>query len=314
MNYPQGFKRSVLILILGMASACAGSAPPLATTTPVISPALTRYPTRTPTPAVSQTATPQQEIPSLTPTPQIHIVQKDELGSEIALRYGITIAQLQSANPDVDINYLIEGAELVIPAPQLTPSAELYTPTPVSLLYDTPRCYATADRKTWCLLNVTNLQDQPVYYLTGQLSVESGQGVVTRNVSALADLIPPGGQLPLILYLDEPVGYPYHAGFTPTTAFQADSAPVRRLLIEDQQVTIDPDGLQAVVTGTINPGGQAIEQAAVILAGYQEDIPAGVRRIEWVNPVPNSQPFSFEASVYTVGPRIDRIVIYAEGK
>ncbi len=301
----------IYFLFLSSCYAPPSAIPAAVTSTPV---RLTEYPTRTATPLTTATPDVGITLPSATPTQQHHTVQKDELGSEIALRYGVTLAMLQAANPGVDLNYLKEGSDLVIPARQNTPSPILFTPTPISLGVDPAHCYPSVDQKAWCLVNIRNTLDRPVYYLTGEFFVETNGKLINNVVSGLADILPAGAEMPLIVRIDEPVGYPYRIQFELITAFGAENPVVKPLEVSNMQVELDPRGLFARATGTIPAESSDIKQAAVIFLAYQGQIPAGIRRLEIPNGIPAGQMAPFDITVYTTGPLIDRVILLAEGK
>lgn len=301
-------------MVILLTAGCSNSQP-LVEITAIPSPIqLTYYLTRTVTPVLTGTPAPVQALPSPTPTLQIHVVKKDELGSEIALRYGVTIAMLQAANQGVDLNFLKEGSSLVIPARSTTPSPILFTPTPIILETGQTYCYPSADQKAWCLVNIKNTLSKPVYYLTGEFILDTGGYITARQVAGLVDVLPSGAQIPLIVRINDPVGYPYQIRFDLKTAFGAENPAVRSLQITGQQVEMDPRGLWARVTGTILGDSAKVQQAAVILSGYQNDLPAGIRRLEFAQGIEPNQSLPFDITVYTTGPLINHIEILAEGK
>ncbi len=249
-----------------------------------------------------------------TPTPLIYTVKKDDLGSYIALRYGVTLAALQMANPQVNLNFLKEGSTLVIPAPVETPSPILYTPTPVAVGDWKVHCYPTVEQDLWCLVNVTNNQGKDVYYLTGEFLVGDSQKSYGVPVAGLVDRLPNGKEIPLIGFIKGPVGYPFRAEFSLKTSFAAEQPPVEILVVENQAVEIDSAGVWIKVSGELVNPGKALSYASVIASGYQGDLPGGVRKIEFTDGIPEGGRIPFSVNVYSTGPRMDRVVILAEGK
>lgn len=301
-----------MVLLVGL-SAC-GAAPTAVTPSQTPPPpVLTRLPTRTLSPETNTGSITPGVILTPTPTVQVHVVQKDELGSTIALRYGISLAQMQAANPGVDLNYLKEGSELYIPPRSETPSAELFTPTPVTLIYGEPHCYPTGQGNGWCLINVKNPQDRPVFYLTGEFLVQNGDTVFSQKATGLADILPAGSEMPLIAYFDSPFAYPLQVRFSPVTAFQAESPRVQSLAAENIQVALEPNGLWADVKMTVHATAAAA-QPAVVLCAYAGETPAGIRRIELNQALAADGRVDFSDRVFTTGPRIDRVIVYAESR
>jgi LysM repeat protein len=290
---------------------------PMATRT--VSPSAVAAVTLSPLP-MRETGTPESNNGSIgtivapTPTALIYTVKKDDLGSYIALRYGVTLPMLQAANPNVDLNFLKEGSTLIIPAPVNTPSPILYTPTPVLADLGRVNCYPTIDQDLWCLVNVSNNQQNDLYFLTGQFRVGDGQKGYAVTVSGLADRIPVGQEIPLIGFIQGPVGYPFQAEFSLITSFAAEGAAVTALSVENQTVEIDPLGAWIKVSGELVNPGKALTYAAVVAAGYQGDSPAGVRKLEFPEGMAEGGRIPFTMFVYSTGPRMDRVVVLAEGK
>ncbi len=92
-----------------VSAAPAATPTPLATPTPVATPTAAA-PSGTPAETGSPTPTPPQ-------TPAVHVVKPGETLSQIALRYGVTVDALQTANKITDPNVLLAGQRLVIPNP-----------------------------------------------------------------------------------------------------------------------------------------------------------------------------------------------------
>jgi len=106
--------------------------PPTETLQPTPYPTYTPYPTFTPfptdTPTATATATPEPtSTPLPTPTPfvlpLVYIVLRGDTLYEIALAYGVTVAEIVKANGLADPNLIFPGQALVIPAPSVPPSA-----------------------------------------------------------------------------------------------------------------------------------------------------------------------------------------------
>lgn len=268
-------------------------------------------PTRTPSPGGDGGIA---AIIAPTPTPLIYTVKKDDLGSYIALRYGVTLAALQMANPQVNLNFLKEGSTLIIPAPVEAPSPILFTPTPVAVGVGKVHCYPTVEQDLWCLVNASNNQGKDVYYLTGEFLVGDAQKSYGVPVAGLVDRLPNGKEIPLIGFIKGPVGYPFRAEFSLKTSFAAEQPPVEILVIENQSVEINSAGVWMKVSGELVNPGRSLGYASITAAGYQGDLPGGVRKIEFTDGIPEGGRIPFTMNVYSTGPRMDRVVILAEGK
>jgi LysM repeat protein len=66
--------------------------------------------------AAVATASPSPTTPPA-PTPQVYVVVGGDTFTKIANKFGVTVEQLQEANPDIkDINKIAVGDDIVIPA------------------------------------------------------------------------------------------------------------------------------------------------------------------------------------------------------
>jgi hypothetical protein len=77
-----------------------------------------------PTPA----ARPSSSIaptPTPAPTPIIYVIKKGDFLNKVAAAHGITLEELLAANPDIkDPNKIVEGQQIIIPAPSQAPPEE----------------------------------------------------------------------------------------------------------------------------------------------------------------------------------------------
>lgn len=275
---------------------------------------LSPFPTRTVIPPTDTNVNDTKVIPTPTPAPQKYIVKKDDFGWTIAAKFQLTLPQLQVANPDVDLNFLIEGTELVIPPPEATPVPILFTPTPVLLENDEVQCYPAGDNDMWCLTSIKNNLNTNIYYATGEFLLDSNGQISSYQVSGLLDTIPASRELPLIAYIQNRPAYPYHVRFNLQTAVEAEKPPVTALPVENLKIRIDEDKLSATVSGEILTEANQFDLISVVTAVYGQDYPAGIRKVEYQKPVTNSGRIGFSMIVYTVGPLIDRVEVFAEGK
>lgn len=318
-NSPMKSDGKVLILV-GIASlftillnGCNAITLPELESSPKPAAILSPLPSRTSTPTPADLRS-EEEIPTPTPTLHLYSVKKDELGWSIAARFKVTLPLLQAANPGVDLNFLKEGTELIIPPPVDTPSPILYTPTPVMLSISPVRCYPNIEKDLWCLVNLNNQQATDVYYLTGEFRLSAGGQVFSKSLAGLADRLPAGGRLPLIAFFKGPFQYPINADFSLLSAFTAEQVNVTPLLVENLTIEYDTERLWAAIQGDIvNPGGTAV-LPAVIASAYQGELPAGIRKLELTEVIRPGERIPFSLEVYSTGPRIDQVDVLAEGR
>jgi hypothetical protein len=98
------------------------------------------------------------------------------------------------------------------------------------------------------------------------------------------------------------------------TSFSAEEPPVVSLGVENLKTDVDPAGVWIRLSGEVVNPGKALTYASVTAAGYEGDLPAGVRKLELTQGVPENSRTPFTMYVYSTGPRMDRVVILAEGK
>ena len=285
-----------------------------ATITPSKSGQLTPFLTLTP----SLTTIPQQaitlsEIATPTPAPLVYKVKKDELGSTIALRYGITLQELQSSNPGVDLNFLKENQELIIPPRQQTPVPDLSSPTPAFLSVNNVTCYPASEGAGWCIGTLRNDLPDAVMYITGEFVLKGANQTWQKSFTSLINMLPPGNQIPVFALFDAPFPYPYQVTLLIHTAIgQAPSNLGEKIEVLDQKIIINPDGLVSKIEGNIKITNPKSKQLAIIAAGYSDGKPAGIRRQELFTEESSEGILPFQIWLYSVGPPIDQVEIFVE--
>jgi hypothetical protein len=275
---------------------------------------LTPFFTLTPssTSLLQQTIT-QNEIATPTPAPLVYKVKKDELGSTIALRYGITLQMLQSSNPGVDLNFLKENQELIIPPTQQTPAPDLSSPTPAVLTVNNLACYPASEGAGWCIGEIRNDLPDAVMYITGEFVLKGADQTWQKPFTSMINLLPPGNQIPVVALFDAPFPYPYQVTLLIHTAIrQAPSNLGKKIEVMDQKIIIDPNGLVAKIEGKAKVNDPKNKQVAIIAAGYSEGKSAGIRRLELFPEKNNEGILPFQIWLYSVGPPIDQVEIFVE--
>lgn len=302
--------------LTGCASAAVSPSPVVPSPEATFVPYLTSSPQPTLDIHSQTTSTP---LPTPTATPGTHTVAKDELGSEIALRFGITLGALQAANPGVDLNFLKEGSTLVIPAPENQPD-KAATPTPESTTKGIPVCYPTQDNGAWCFFDIANPQTKPLGSIMAEITIAGQDGSLSASMESalLLDILPPGAQLPIAVHFPAPVPSPLSVSAQILTSLPQPAEESGVIPAEvASQPKVDPSGLSADIQGTATiklANGQKINELWVVAAGYSSTgQPVGVRK-QIISKIENSgAPIPFELTLYSAGPEIDRVVVYAEG-
>lgn len=160
--------------------------------------------TATPVPSQPPTDTPS---PTPTATPQIYIIREGDTLLDIAIRYGIPLAELRAANSQSDLSLLQIGQQLIIPPPlptQVMENAETAvpvlaaTPTPVPLTVLLPACYDSRSEMILCLGEVENPHEMLVERVALRVQVmDAAGGVLDETITALDQVwLPPGSSAP----------------------------------------------------------------------------------------------------------------------
>lgn len=153
--------------------------------------------TRTQTPATpTPTSTPE---PTSTPTPQVYVVQPGDTLLDIALRYGIDLADLRAANAGSDLSLLQIGQRLIIPQP--APLTASSVPAPADILaleVGQPECYQTRGDGIVCLGRIDNRTDSAAEGVSVAVRLIQPDGeLAAQDTNAVEQmLIPPRGFAP----------------------------------------------------------------------------------------------------------------------
>ena len=273
--------------------------------------------TLTPTPA--DTPTP---LPTPTPTPRTHTVSKGEDMFGIALRYGIPLEQLLTANPTVDPYWLSVGAVLVVPAPLNTPTPDPDSPplpTPLPMTVEKPVCYPSGDGGLWCFALVSN----PLAGTSEAVSVtirlhdrDSGE-IRSQVVSPFLNQLIPDSSLPLAVYFSAPTPTVFDTSAELITALPLATDSGRYLALQpvDPQVEIATDGRTAAVSGSlqlVSAESSASRVAVTVVAYDSTGRISGVRNWESLEPLEAGGQVEFTLLVYAAGDGIARVEVLAE--
>ncbi len=324
-----------LAFLMACASHAAGPAP-TATERGLLTPFKTSTPTRTP--AASRSPDPSQlaaversPTPTATPTPFLHVLTNDDTLFGLALKYGVSLEAIETANPDVKPNYLTVGKSIVIPIkPTAGTPTIVPTPTPIPVTAGAAQCYATADGGAWCFLRVQNSQPQALENLSARISLlEGGQTLAEQVAISPLNLLPPGQSIPLVTFFPPPVPAGVAANAELLTALTVPVSDTRYLTATAQvdRADIAADGLQAAVRGRVLlTGNRAPSLVWVAVVAYDADgNVAGVRRweanpealkklCEGNDPSQSCASLPFEETVYSLGPVIGRVEALVEAR
>jgi SLAP domain-containing protein len=141
----------------------------------------------------------ETSLPS--PTPFTYTVLSGDTISSIALKFGVSMDDLQAANPEISPNAMSVGQVINIPSNPENPSGEP-TPTPAAFTIQQIECYPTADKGMWCFVLVRNDFSDFMENITAQVTLVDAESAVLASQTALLPLniLPPNTSLPLSVF------------------------------------------------------------------------------------------------------------------
>ena len=322
-----------LLLVAALVTGCRGEVdqgPITPTATPTTALPLTAYATRTiaaatPTPP-GATATP---IPSPTPTPRVHVIALNQTLISIANLYGVSLETLQNANPEVNPWALVVGQELLIPWQEPLEDGQNPTPTPQPVVLSPARCFEEASGGLWCLWSALNPPDIGTENILVEIALQSNTSnqrlsqVVTAplNIAAAGTRVPMGAFFSAQQLAEAEFTPPYQAVLTLQQAlpYAEPSSRYLPVMLRQQQIDIQPDGLSAEITGSLVLTGEATASAAVIwtaAALYNtDDELIGFRRWESNQALAPGERLPFAMFVFSLGgEHIRRVEILLEAR
>jgi len=267
---------------------------------------LTPYHTETPLPSVTPTLTGQPTatpLPTATPTPQVYTIKANDTLITIAYAFGITVADLQTANPGVNPNMLSIGKTLIIPPVKVTPGAVAPSPKPFGVTLGEAKCYSAVSGGWHCFAVVENNKKSAAENLSAAFSLSDPAGgeSITRMVPLALNRLPAGSRLPFYIFFPAPVPAEADVHVALLTATRANEATetVFPLSFEDLEINLQKDGNSATLSGSIRlaDNAQEIHRIVLVAAAYNpmgEII--GLRRIEQEITLSagGESPFDFE--------------------
>jgi LysM repeat protein len=314
-------RQVALTLVMALALNACQAAPQTMTETaptPSLKPALltpyyTTTVTHTPPPPDPATATP---FPTPTATPRSHTVKRGEDMFGIAWQYGITLAELQTANPDVNPNFLSVDAVLIIPAStqSIQTPGVLPSPTPAGAVLGETICYHSGEGGLWCFTPVTNRSALPIESVSLDVRLASGgEQVAAGSALTPVNVIPPGETMPAAAYFSPPIPPDYAVSAALNTGLPLDAASSRYITasLENLNITIASDGKSALVEGqiAISANTEPAQVRAAAIAYDQNGSVTGFRIWEAGQPQTVNE---FSMYVYSLAGAIERVEVYTE--
>lgn len=277
----------------------------------------TLTPTITPTPVNAPTATP---LPTLTPTPYLYTVNGTDTLWTIAARNGITLAELISANPDINPYTLAAGMKIVVPPSSGvsgTPTVPGATAIPVVL--DPAYCTPSLTGGLYCFALVENNQKFAVQNLSAQFILtdpETGDHQVQIGLLPLTHL-QSGSSLPFFAYFPPPVSASPKVELQLLTALpvNAENDTTLAVNIQDSQTEIAEDGCSAKVKASLALQKTDATANRFWVAAVAYDLRGniiGIRQLDKQANLGNGQRVDFTLYIYSVAGKIDHVDLFGE--
>jgi len=252
--------------------------------------------------------------PAPTPTPFLYTVKNSDTMLGIAYQFGISLEDLQAANPKVVPHFMSVGMQLIIPIGGEIPEV-LPTPTPMPVHAEQPRCFPSGDGGAWCIValkneNETNLENLSVWIGLYNLR---GENFASQVAYAPLNILRPGSTIPLMAYFSPPLlaDFQTQSEVLSGLAVAANDTRYLDLQVKVGTLEINQDGKQAVISGEVvlPENAQNPSQLWALAVAYDSngDI-VGVRK--WKS----AGETSFDITVYSVAGMIDHVEVLTEGR
>jgi LysM repeat protein len=323
-----------LFLIILMA-ACASKPSPLPLPTVALvlpsptdthspSPSPTTSTTSTPTPSYTPTATATE-----TPTPFYYQVKQDDDMFGIALRFGIPLEALKTANPSVHPYAMGENTTLIVPVtatpgfspmplpPTNSPASQTPLPTPTPHSAYPVFGYADAMGGLRVFVQYTSTSGKPVENPSALVTLQDKTESAKQEAIAILPLniLEPGSDLPLVAYFPAPIPSSFILSANPDFELPVPEADNRYLktLITDEKISFSEDKKSAEVEAKLTFEGRQVVNASVVVVAFGNGgLPVGYRQLALHNP--KNEGNLLKVRVYSLGPQIETVKIYSEAK
>ncbi len=303
-------------------TACASQQNPVGSPDVRLTPFVTS--TVNPTQTAGTTQTPEglvaAETPLPSPTPFTYTVKRGDTISSIALKFGVSMDDLQAANPEISPNAMSIGQVIRIPSNPDNPSGEP-TPTPAPFTVRQIGCYPTADQGQWCFVLIHNDFPDPLENVTAQITLVDANNVTLASQTALLPLniLPANTSLPLNVYFPPDVPSNAKPQVQILTAIRLLTGDERYLSasVNNTLVQVNGDGRSARVNGQVFLPANAknASQVWVAATAYNEsgDV-VGVRRWEWNDGLAAGGSLPFDFMVSSIGGNISNVEFAVEAR
>lgn len=272
----------------------------------------------------SSTRTPEglvaAETPLPSPTPFTYTVQRGDTISSIALKFGVSMDDLQAANPEIAPNAMSVGQVIKIPSDPENPSGEP-TPTPVPFTVQEIECYPTSDQGMWCFVLVHNDFSESMENVSAQVTLVDANNTTLASQTALLPLntLPPNTSLPLTVFFPPDVPFDAKPRVQVLTAIRLLPNDERYLpaTVNNTLVQVNAEGRSARLSGRVllPENTKAARQVWVTGTAYDEaGRVVGIRRWEWEAGLAAGGGLPFEFMISSLGGKIARVEFAVEAR
>jgi LysM repeat protein len=260
------------------------------------------------------------ETPLPSPTPFTYTVKSGDTISSIALKFGVSMDDLQAANPEIPPNSMSIGQVIKIPSNPGNPSGEP-TPTPAPFTVQQIGCHPAADNGMWCFVLVHNDFSDLLENVSAQITLVDGNKTTLASQTALLPLniLPPNSSLPLAIFFPPEVPNDAKPQVQILTAIRLLTGDERYLpaSINNTLVQVDADGRSARLTGQVllPANTKNASQVWVAATAYNEAARVvGVRRWEWNDGLAAGGSVPFDFMLSSIGGKISRVDFAVEAR
>lgn len=276
------------------------------------------------TPTASQTPgkfdllveTPTQ-LPTPTQTPVVYSIVEGDTMLAIAFRYGISLEELQAANPEVNARLLVVGTELIIPLEKVIPSNP-FTATPIPVEISQTNCYLAPDG-IWCFVIVKNDRSRPLENLSANVVLQDNNGEYIAEGIAIGalNLVPADEQLPLVVFIPGSFPSEFTASAKVITVQPLPRNDDRYLnaWLEVEEVEISENGTRAQVNGFIGLPTKSVpgNQVWLLAVAYDGDGNViGIRKSEQFGNFEPGSSREINLEVFSLASEIAEVRVYVE--
>jgi LysM repeat protein len=260
------------------------------------------------------------ETPLPSPTPFAYTIQQGDTISSIALQFGVSMDDLQAANPEISPNAMSVGQVINIPSNPENPSGEP-TPTPAAFTVRQIECYPTADEGMWCFVLAHNDLPDFMENVSAQVTLVDANNAVLASQTALLPLniLPPNTSLPLTVFFPPEIPANAKPQVQVLTAIRLPPNDERYLpaTINNTLVQVNADGRSARVNGQVRLPTDAKPASQVWVTGIAYDgvgRVVGVRRWESSASLSPGGSLPFEFMVSSLGGEIEQVEFAVEAR